>query len=653
MCGIYGQYRPSGSDLSLIERMALSLAHRGPDGYGLYQCGPLAFGSGRLAIIDLDAGPQPLFSENHQIAVIFNGEIYNYKALHAELERAGHVFTTCTDTEVIVHGYEQWGDNVLLHLRGMFALGIWDEPRERLLLARDRLGEKPLYYASMSEGEFIFASEAKALFEHPGLRPAVNAEMLSHFLVLGYAPPPHTMFAGVEKLAPGERMIVDRHSRRKDVYWQAQMDASTAPDYGEAVRQVRQMLEQVVEMQMMSDVPVGAFLSGGVDSTAIVALMSRIARQPIQTFTVGFDFEPGSKNDLKFNVDARFAAQVAQQIGTQHHVINIHPDEGLGELLTHLVYAMDEPIANPTMVQTAYVAALARKTGVPVLLTGEAGDELFLGYEHYQRDQIVARYQRIPALLRKTMLDPLFQHLPARFNSLRKVSHKANQTDPTAHYLEWLRLIEVERMPDLLRDRALADGAFSAIARTLTPYLNAPNSRHFADRIAYTGLRLPLAEHYGTMRVDKMTMAMSVEARSPMLDYQFVEMAQRLPLEYKLRNGDTKRVFKDAVRDIVPGEVLRRPKWGFTPPASDWLRTSLRPLVEKVLTPDRVEAVGFFKPETVSSLIHAHIVDRKYEMWTVWTALVFHLWHGLYIDHSIKLDHKLSPADLYGSALVG
>lgn len=632
--------------------MALCLAHRGPDGYGTYHHGTLAFGSGRLAIIDLNAGVQPLFSEDRSTALVFNGEIYNYKSLRAELERAGHIFSTQTDTEVIVHGYEQWGDDVVLHLRGMFALCIWDEPREHLLLARDRLGEKPLYYAVLDDGEFIFASEAKALFEHPRLRPAVNANLLPHFLVLGYAPPPQTMFAGVEKLAPGELMTVDKGDIHRHLYWQPPTHASNSLDYDEAVRLVRRELEETVEMQMVSDVPVGAFLSGGLDSTAVVALMRRFSGTKVQTFTVGFDLEPGSRNDLKFNVDARYAAQVAREFGTEHHVIHIPEDAGLAALLPHLIYALDEPVSNPTLVQTVYVSALARMQGVPVLLTGEGGDELFLGYDHYRLDRTVDRYRRVPALLRKTILDPVVQRLPGRFDRLRKLSRKVNQHDPVLHYLEWLRVVEPERLHELLASDSLAALAPASLANAISPLLSAPQSRYFADRMAYAAIRLPLAEHYGNLRVDKMSMAMSIEARSPMQDYRFVELAMQLPLEYKLRNGDSKRVFKDAVRDLVPDEVMRRPKWGFNPPASEWLRTTLRPLVQQVLTPERVGDTGFFRPETITRLVHEHIVERKYELWTVWTALVFHLWYGLYIDHSITLDRKLAPADLYAPVLV-
>lgn len=660
MCGIYGQYNPAGADPVLIERMARRLAHRGPDGYGTYHRGALAFGAGRLAIIDLAAGVQPIFSEDRSIAVVFNGEIYNYKALRAELERAGHVFATHTDTEVIVHGYEQWGAAVFEHLRGMFGIGIWDEPQQQLLIARDRLGEKPVYYAALAGGEFLFASEAKALFEHPGLRAAVNHEMLPHFLLLGYVPPPRTLFAGVDKLAPGEYLIVNRDGIRRALYWQPIMDAAGAPDYDEAVEQVRAALLETVEMQMMSDVPIGAFLSGGVDSTGIVALMQRFSSQPVRTFTVGYDAPPGSVTDTKFNVDRRYAAVAAQALGTEHHEIMLRTDASLPALLPHLVYALDEPLSMPAIVQTAYVAALARLTGVPVLLSGEAGDELFLGYNHYRTDQQLERYLSIPPLLRRGVITPLLERLP--FERGRKLARKSRQTDPVARYLEWLRRMEPARTAELLAgnvggdmsaDEAEAEtggdaGAASTalLARSLRRVLAEPRTPHFADRIAYADLRVALAENMN-LRVDKMSMAMSVEARAPLQDYRLVELALRLPLSYKLRRGDFKTIFKDALGPAIPPEILKRPKWGFNPPASDWLRTTLRPLVEQTLTPERVASAGVFRPEAVAQVMQAHIVEHRYEMWPLWTTFIFHLWYGLYIDHSLTLDHTLSATDLY------
>lgn len=640
MCGIYGQYNPRGTDRALIERMAHCLAHRGPDGYGTYQHGPLAFGAGRLAIIDVPAPAGPLFNEDRRVGVVFNGEIYNYRLLRAELQKDGHYFTTRTDTEVIVHGYEQWGIEVLDRLRGMFAFAIWDEANEQLLLARDRLGEKPLYFARVGD-DFLFASEIKALFEHPGVPRAVNADALPYYLALGYTPPPHTMFAGIEKLAPGERLILNRNTCIQERYWQPHMDTTAPLDYDQAVRQVRQAVTEAVETRLVSDVPIGAFLSGGLDSTAVVALMGRVLHRPPQTFTVGFDFEAASKGDTKFNVDAQYAKLAAKRLGTEHHIITVRQTSHLSELLPHLIYALDEPIAQPSIIQTAYVAALARRNGVPVLLSGDAGDELFAGYTSYRADRILERYLRVPTLLRKRVLTPLLERIPASYS----LAAKSRITDPVDRYLAWMRLIDPERLPGLMKDPILANGAHDQISAVVRPLLEAPHTSHFADRVAFTSLSLWIAED-SNMRVDKMSMAMSVEARAPLEDHKLVELAMRIPLGHKLRQGDFKRVFKDAVADLVPPEILRRPKWGFVPPTSDWLRTVLKPLVDTYLAPERVAAVGWFEPDAVTRLINEHMTRQSYELWSLWPLLVFHLWHALYIDGSLTLGYKIGPDDL-------
>lgn len=638
MCGIFGHFSPAGADPGLVARMAVCLAHRGPDGHDVHfdpQQPMLAFGAGRLAIIDLSATPGALYSEDRQTIVVFNGEIYNHKALSAELERAGHTFATRTDTEVIVHGYEQWGTGVFARLEGMFAIGIWDARAETLTLARDRMGEKPLYYAQVPGGGLIFASEIKALLLHPAMARAVNREALPGYLVLGFVAPPHTLFAGVSKLPPAQWMQVRRSGPTAPVsFWNPAYHAEPAPPYAEAVQQVRAALEAAVERQMMSDVPIGAFLSGGVDSSAVVALMRAHSPHAVRTFTVGFEAEPGGEADRKFNVDVRYAAEAARTFGTDHQVITIPKAAPLGELLPLLIYALDEPIAMPTIVQTAYVAALARARGAPVLLSGEGADESFFGYTHYRADQLLNRYLAVPSLLRHGLLDPLFARLPSA--RLNKLARKSGAEAPEARYLEWLRRVDHAEAAALLRDLPSAGDSAAALAAVLAPYLDAPGARSFVERAAWADSRLVLAESMN-MRVDKMAMAASVEARAPFQDRALVELAYRLPERYKL-GGDFKRVLKDAVRGLVPEATLTRPKWGFNPPASDWLRTSLRPLVEATLTRERVEAAGVFRYEAVAAAVQTHIHERGYALWPVWTALVFHLWHGLYIDGSISAD---------------
>ena len=646
MCGIFGYFNLLGKPVNpnLLEQMARRLAHRGPDGYGVYHTRQMAFGAGRLAIIDLSAPAGPIWSEDQRVGVVFNGEIYNYKILRNELERLGHQFATKTDTEVIVHGYESWGKDVISRLHGMFALCIWDEPEQQLLLARDRAGEKPLYFTKIGD-EFIFASEIKAFQEHPQFRASVNHEALVNYLTLGYVPAPQTMFAGVEKLFPGEQITVNRDGIAHHRYWHPTMDPLKPVKYDEAVQTVRKTLFEAVEMRLMSDVPVGAFLSGGVDSTAVVGIMSRLRKQPISTFTVGFNFESGSKNDNKFNADARYAALAAKHFKTDHHSITIQQNEQLGELLPHLIYAMDDPVAQQSIFQTPFVAALARHNQVPVLLTGDGGDELFAGYPHFKADQILAAYLRVPRVLRESIISPLLQRLPQNFTSAHKLAKKSQDIDPVKRYLSWKRSIDLERLPSLLTDPQLATRSYENVSAVLLPMLSSPQKRPFADHIAYTGLASWLAED-SNMRVDKTTMMMSIEARAPLEDHHLIDLGFSLPLSLKLKGGDSKVILKDAVADIVPKPILERPKWGFSPPISHWLRTSLRPLVEQYLSRERVEAVGLFKPEAVAALIDAHINQGQYEVWALWTLLVFHIWYALFIDGSLVLDHQLTPDEL-------
>jgi asparagine synthase (glutamine-hydrolysing) len=646
MCGIFGYFNLLGNAVNpdYLEPMAHRLAHRGPDGYGVYHTGQLAFGAGRLAIIDLSAPAGPLMNEDRHVGVVFNGEIYNYKALRSELEQFGHQFATKTDTEVIVHGYEQWGRDVVAKLRGMFALCIWDEGEHRLILARDRAGEKPLYFTRIGD-EFIFASEVKAFLEYPQFKPSVNRDALPNYLALGYVPAPQTMFAGVEKLFPGEQITVSREGISYHRYWRPTMAPVQPVKYEASVRNIRESLFNAVEMRLMSDVPVGAFLSGGVDSTAIVAIMSQLQKHPIPTFTVGFNFDTDRKNDDKFNVDARYATLAAEHFKTDHHSITIQQNQQLADVLPHLIYGMDDPVAQQSMFQSVYVSALARNHRVPVLLTGDGGDELFAGYPHFKADQTLARYLRIPRLLRASVITPLLERLPERYESAHKLAEKSQDIDPVNRYLAWKRVIDLDRFPTLLKDDRLAASGYNHVSSALLLMLTAPQKRPFADHIAYTGLSSWLAED-SNMRVDKTTMMMSIEARAPMEDHQLIDLSFSLPLSLKLKDGDFKTILKDAVADIVPKPILERPKWGFAPPISHWLRTHLRPLVEQYLAPDYVESVGIFKPEAVTALVNAHIYQGKYEVWALWTLLVFHMWYAIYIDGRLTLDHRLTPQEL-------
>lgn len=653
MCGIYGIYRTTGSnhsDAALVERMATCLDHRGPDGYGTWGDERLHFGAGRLAIIDLSAPAGPLFNEDRSVAVVFNGEIYNYRSLRDTLTSQGHTFATHTDGEVIVHGYEQWGRGILEQIHGMFAIAVYDSHDGSILIARDRLGEKPLYFIHEQQPDsnrLLFASEIKALYMDSALRPRVNAQAVVPYMMLGYTPPDMTLFEGIHKLSPGEYLSLNPTAShlQTGLYYTPQPIIPTpvaAKTYDQAVAHTRRLLDEAVEKRLMSDVPLGAFLSGGVDSTAIVGLMARKMTRPVQTFTVGF-----ANHGYKFNIDAHYAQIASQALKTDHHVIEIAENEQLYNALPGLIYALDEPIAQPAIIQTAYVSALARRHGVPVLLSGDGGDELFAGYTTYRADRNLEQYLQIPALIRRLLTDQLIDQLPSRFDSMKKMVEKSRDVDPVARYLGWMNwTTQAQQIELLCRDkREQIESGFTLIDRYLRPKLNQSRSEYFADRIAYTSLRTWLAED-SNMRVDKMSMAMSIEARAPFEDHTLTEWALSLPLSYKLGGGRFKRVLKDAVRDLVPAEILTRPKWGFFPPISNWLRTIFKPYIDRFLSRDYVEHVGWFDPDAVARTIDSHVVRREYQMQPLWMLLQFHMWHAIMIDGSFTLDRKLTPDDL-------
>lgn len=647
MCGIYGVHATHPQEhLDTIQAMAASMLHRGPDGHGHWHDEQIVIGQTRLAIIDLTAPAGPLHNETGELAVVFNGEIYNHAALRAQLGRSGHIFRTKTDTEVLVHGYEEWGLGLLEHLRGMFAFALWDATKGHLWLVRDRFGQKPLYY-TRREDQLWFASEIKALFVASAAQPQVEHAALPYYLTLGYVPPPLTMFAGIHKLAAGHFALYNGESLTIEHYYQPMPRAmSEIRSYSQGFVAVRAYTALAVESQLVSDVPVGAFLSGGVDSSAIVAQMKWMSANPIQTFTAGFEFAPGSYGDQKFNVDAHYAQQVAAHLGTEHHALTIS-DDLVPRLLSQLIYQMDEPIAQHSIIQTAAIAALARQRDVPVLLSGDAGDELFLGYAHYQADQRLSLMQRLPRSLRHGILAQLFERVPR----LQAYAHKLHADDPTTRYLEWMRFMYAEEAADLLDASIDGETIQVALQNVLAPLLTTLETQHFAERIAYASLNLWIPED-SNMRLDKMTMLAGVEARAPLLDHTFVESALGLPMRYKLRGGDTKRVFKDAARPLLPKAVLDRPKWGFIPPTSDWLRTNLRPLVTTVLAPEAVAEAGLCDAALVTRLVDEHLTKKAYHLKSVWALLVLHLWYRLHIRQAHPVEEPLSPQDIVAASHV-
>jgi asparagine synthase (glutamine-hydrolysing) len=617
MCGIAGivdrdAERPPEEDL--VRAMAGLLAHRGPDDEGFHLEPGAALGMRRLSIIDVAGGRQPVYAEDGRVGVVFNGEIYNHLGLRAGLEARGHIFKTRADTEVIVHGYEVYGDAVVERLHGMFALAVWDGRRRRLLLARDRLGKKPLHYA-VQDGRLLFASEIKALLLAPGVSRALDLDALDDYVAYGYVLGPRTIFRDVRRLPPGHVLVWEEGRVRIERYWDVTVTGEDRRPAAELVEELRALLDEAVRVRLMSDVPLGAFLSGGLDSSAVVALMSRHLPGPVKTFSIGFD-------DPDFD-ELVYARAVAARYGTDHHEFVVRPD--MVEDLPRIVWQLDEPFADDSAIPTYYVAQMARGQ-VAVVLTGDGGDESFGGYPRYLdlAHDPLAKY--LPPGLRAI---PLHRLVPAGVHGhdrLRRMRLPAAE-----RYAEGLSIFPAHYRTRLyagdlahaLRDRdarpayaAYFDG--SGDAGALAGAQTADLHRYLPDDIL--------------VKVDRMTMLASLEARCPLLDHRVVEFMARVPADLKIQDGDTKILFKRAVAPLLPEMVAGRGKMGFSVPLGRWFRGGLRGFMAEVLLSPRFAQRGLFRPELVRTLIRQQRAGAGRHQRRLWTLLCFELWARLYLD---------------------
>jgi asparagine synthase (glutamine-hydrolysing) len=642
VCGITGivefDRAAGGVDEKTLLRMRDTLVHRGPDDAGVYvspdrRCG---LAHRRLSILDLSpAGRQPMANEDGTILVTFNGEIYNHAALRAELERRGHVYRSRTDTETIVHLYEEEGEAFVRRIEGDFALAIWDARRGRLLLARDRLGVKPLYYAVLP-GALLFGSEIKAILEHPRMARRVDRAALYHYLTFVASPAPRTLFEGIRKLPAATMVVVERDGTlRSETYWdpfgaEADEDA-TSGDPDRIAGRIRELLSSAVEKRMMSDVPFGVFLSGGLDSSANVALMSRLMDRPVRTFSVGFVDQP------QYN-EFEHARKVARLFGTEHHEVAIGSKELL-EAMPDLVFHQDEPIADWVCVPLHFVSRLARSTGTIVIQVGEGSDEQFFGYEGYRRayQEHARRFDRLqawPLPVRRgaygaaRRLARLLGRGGDRLEILRKAA--AGETLFWGGAIAW-----TEDDKRRLLSRPLLAGLeglsshdvvleHDRRARALLP------GADLGQRMIYLELKNRLAELL-LMRVDKITMASSIEARVPFLDHHLVEFSMQIPTDLKLHGGRTKSLLKRAMTGILPDEIIHRPKQGFGAPVSEWFRGDLyRPAVASVLE-SRLREENVFDYGHVRDLFRDHRDGRTDHGWHLWTLYNLSRWYDYWI----------------------
>jgi asparagine synthase (glutamine-hydrolysing) len=617
MCGICGVFNFKGerADQALVRRMADTILHRGPDAEGYYFSGPVGLGSRRLSIIDLAGGDMPVYNEDGAIAIVFNGEIYGYVELRDELERRGHRFATHSDTETIVHAYEEFGPRCVEHLNGMFAFALWDSRRQELFLARDRLGEKPLFYAQAG-GRFVFASEIKALLQDPACPREVNDAALIQYLTALYIPYPHSIFQGIAKLPPGHSMRVSAEGVKVERYWFPERAAQAGPrrlTLNEAIEEVRPLLADAVRLQMRSDVPVGAFLSAGMDSTSVVAYAVKTTRGAhMKTFAVGFE---GADWDER--PGARAVAQVYE---TEHYDITVSLED-VWDLLPRLVWLMDEPMADGSTVPLHVMSTLARQH-VKVILCGAGGDELFAGYPRYAIGQVpFARraLQSLPQPLKQaaTRLGYVYSD---GFGHRVRVALR----DVDRHYYEdntWFS--DAERRALTGRNGApYADVVALHYARL--PGADPVNRLMFVDANTYmSDDLLPMT--------DRMTMGVSLEGRVPFLDYRLVEWALALPSSLKLHHGTSKYVLRRAMEGLLPTDILNRPKRGFGPPLGAWLRGGLLDYTRQLLLGPRAQSRGLYGPEYVQRLLASDLDEHRVTQ-QIWTLLVLELWYRIFVD---------------------
>jgi asparagine synthase (glutamine-hydrolysing) len=610
ICGIYnfGTYAPA--DRTALKRAADTMVHRGPDDEGFYFSGELGLANRRLSIIDLPGGHQPLANEDETLWVILNGEIYNFQELRSELEARGHRFRTASDTETVVHLYEEYGLDCLQPMRGMFAFALWDSRHRHLLVARDRLGVKPLFYR-LEPGRLVFASELRALRELVGHPLEIEPQSVYDFFGFRYIPAPHTFYRGVEKLLPGHYMIVDARGARMEPYWDVPPEEETSRTAEDFAGEVIEQLRESIRLRLIADVPLGVFLSGGTDSSALVAFMAALGTRPLRTFSVGFQ-EPEYS-------ELPFARRVAQRFSTEHHELVVRPQD-MAEELARLVAFRDEPVAEPTDVALYRMARLASER-VKVVLAGEGGDELFAGYPKYAADRLAGVVSALPQEVTRAIV----RWLPFRQRRAKLALETLSIRDEAERSVTWFASFSREERETLFAPEFLQQVDVAHPAHIFECYLEKVRARSPLKRMLYADLKIWLPDNL-LLRGDQMTMAASIEERVPFLDHQLVELAARIPSRMLTRGFKTKVLLRQALRPYLSPETLRRRKVGFTVPIGPWFRKSLKPFVADLVLAPEARARGYFHKEAMERFVREHfdgVRDRQKQLW----ALVnFELW---------------------------
>jgi asparagine synthase (glutamine-hydrolysing) len=626
MCGIAGiSYRYDGRvDALELRRMCDVMRHRGPDDEGFHVAGPVGIGMRRLSIIDLASGHQPIHNEDKTLWVVLNGEIYNYRELREGLEARGHRFYTRSDTETLVHLYEEYGEACVEHLNGMFCFALWDDTRKKLFIARDRAGEKQLYYA-IRDGKFVFGSEIKCLLQTDVVSKDIDLAALDSYFTYLYVPAPATMFRDVRELPPAHVLVFDRDGVRTRRYWRLEFKIDRKNDSRYFVDAFRERFHQAVRARLVSDVPLGALLSGGIDSSAVVAAMSKYASGPVKTFSIGYADE-GSYYD-----ERRYARVVADLFSTEHHEIVVQPQ--VTEIIPQLVTAFDQPFADSSAIANYYVFRETRKH-VTVVLSGLGGDEVAAGYERHLGIRLQKYYRDVPRWLREGLVERVVNLLPDskkgnRFIERMKRFVRAGALPSDEAYYRYVTAFDDDRRTGLYSDRLRGSVRFESAKESYDQYFGRAGIADVLDRALYTDIMMYLPGDLLTL-TDRMSMLHSIEARAPFIDHALMEFMATVPPELKLKGIEKKYLLKRAFENILPRQILYRRKQGFTVPLTLWFRKELNPFIRSMLSKERLERTGLFRWSSIERMLDEHMRHKENHHSRIWALLMFMVWHDMY-----------------------
>jgi asparagine synthase (glutamine-hydrolysing) len=629
MCGIFGMVAPRVQRAHL-EKATHALAHRGPDDCGFFLDEHAALGHRRLSIIDLEGGHQPIFNEDGSRCIVFNGEIYNFPQLRERLLERGHRFGTRSDTETILHAYEEWGESCVEHLRGMFAFAIWDARDKTLFAARDRLGIKPFFYAEYG-GKFSFASEMKAILVDPGAPRVIDQTALAGYFNLSYIPGELTIFKHIRKLLPGHTLTYRDNTLALRKFW----DLRFVPDRGKSesyfIEEFMALLQEAVRIRLISEVPLGAFLSGGIDSSTVVALMSRVSRSPVRTFCMGFGGDVGGYLDERC-----YARQVAERYATSHREHEVIPEPA--GLMEKIVTSFDEPFADDSTIPSYFVCKIARED-VTVALSGLGGDEVFGGYERYLGLRLSREYKRIPSLFRERFIRRVIEGLGERRDGHYTINHmkrfvRSGSLPSDLCYLGYLSTINPLVKGSLFSDAQKFEGCFDECQGMMRSYYNSDmvsGEDDVLNRAFYCDLKTYLPEDILAV-TDRMSMHHALEVRVPFLDHKFLELCATIPSEMKMKWFSKKYLLKQAVKPLLPSEVITHRKQGFVGPMTQWLKNDLKQYTLDTLSPKNLGRHGLFNFSTVQRVLDEHFSGREIHDTLIWSLLVFQTWYDLYIE---------------------